>query len=289
MRSLALYLLLASVAMGGGCATATQSKDGGQPDRQTTDQQSDGPRDAGVKDGKADKKKGDVKAADLKLTDSKPPDVGKPDKLMPDILPTPDVVSPDLKAGKICNNGKDDDGDGKVDCIDTADCGKKKPCLSSSRTLVIHEVSTGSPNYVVLRNASNTWRSMGGWKLEMSGSATTKFNLPVKSLAPGATVLIVEYSGKTGEIGTGANIPFNSGTSSSHNNSVLLRSPGNAVVDYVGFGKMLVNIPGTVNQVGGPVPYKSFNPNVQAYYRAGMKGDFPTFQASDWHKYKRSR
>ena len=288
MRSLALYLLLTAVAVGG-CATATKGPDGGPPDRQqTADQKKDGARDTGLKD-----VKGDVKKVDTGKPDEGPPDqapdVAQPDQLQPDILPTPDVVSPDLKAGKICNNGKDDDGDGKVDCIDTADCGKKQPCLSSSRTLVIHEVGTGSPNYVVLRNASTTWRSMGGWKLEMSGNSTTKFNLPVKSLAPGATVTIVEYSGKPGELGTGANIPFNAGTSSAHNNSVLLRSPGDAVVDYVGFGKMLVNIPGTVNQVGGPVAYKSYNPSAQSYYRAGMKGDYPTFQASDWHKYKRSR
>ena len=295
-RWLAIGLLLAT--FGVACATATKGHDGGgTPDRQPVDMGQE--RDKLADHGPGDKQKDS--AADLKISDSavdvkadtSQTDTGQtdtsPDVLIPDLLPTPDVVSPDSKPGKICDNGKDDDGDGKVDCIDLLDCGKKKPCLDSNRALVIHEVSTGSPNYVVLRNASNTWRSIGGWKLELSGNATAKFTLPVKSLAPGQAITVVEYSGKSGEIGTGADIPFKSGTLSTHNNSVLLRSPGNAVVDYVGFGKMLVNIPGTANQVGGPVAYKSYDPNTESYYRAGMKGDNPSFQAADWHKYKRSR
>ena len=275
------------------CATASKDHDRGVSDSKPADIQR---TEATITDGGPGEKTldaGDLTKGDLIKPDKGPGDVGQadtaPDLLPPDLLPTPDVVSPDAKPGKSCDNTKDDDGDGKVDCIDLDDCGKKKPCMDSNRALVIHEVSTGSPNYVVLRNASTTWRSIGGWKLELSGNSTAKFTLPVKSLAPGQTITIVEYTGKSGEIGTKADIPFKSGTASTHNNSVLLRSPGNAVVDYVGFGKMLVNIPGTVNQVGGPVAYSSYNPNTQSYYRAGMKGDNPSFQAADWHKYKRSR
>ena len=303
-RGVGLWAVLVLLAcLGAACATGTKDLDGGgTTDSKPVDKGADKLTDRGAGDKRPDSS-GDVKQYDgpeagADMTDQGPPDkalidkglpdVG-PDLLPPDVLPTPDVVSPDSKPGKICDNGKDDDNDGKVDCIDLADCGKKKPCLGSNRTLVIHEVSTGSPNYVVLRNASNTWRSIGGWKLELSGNSTAKFTLPVKSLAPGQTITIVEYTGKSGEIGTKADIPFKSGTASTHNNSVLLRSPGNAVVDYVGFGKMLVNIPGTVNQVGGPVAYSSYNPNTQSYYRAGMKGDNPSFKAADWHKYNRSR
>ncbi len=277
------------------CATASKDRDGGTKDKKQPVDVVAGekkPADQVAGEKLADAQKYDTSGPDAKPDvaplDTSPPDVS-PDVTPPDLLPTPDVISPDSKPGKICDNGKDDDGDGKVDCIDLVDCGKKKPCLDSNRSLVIYEVSTGSPNYLVLRNASSTWRSIGGWKLEMSGNSTAKFTLPVKSLAPGQLMTVVEYSGKPGEIGTGADIPFKSGTASTHNNSVLLRSPGNAVVDYVGFGKMLVNIPGTANQVGGPVSYSSYNPSSQSYYRAGMKGDFPSFKAADWMKYKSSR
>ena len=293
-RRLCLLLLLLLVVS---CAAARSSSDGGGEDLSGDSVTDRGPEDRRLAEQQpADGKPEAVPKLEAGLEfsgpdakpDGPPPDL-KPDQLKPDLKPPPDVKSPDSNPGKICDNGKDDDGDGKVDCIDLTDCGSKSPCLTTARILVIHEVSTGSPNYVVLRNASTTTRSIGNYVLEMSGGTTAKFTLPVQVLAPGKTVTIVEYSGKSGEVGTGKDIPFSSGTSSSHYNSVLLRSPGKAVVDYVGFGKLLVNIPSSVNQVGGPVPYGSYNPNSQSYYRAGMKGDYPSFRATDWHKYKRSR
>ena len=295
-RTSGLVLLGILCSLAASCATASQSPDGGATDQRQTDGQpalqdrgAEGAPD--LDGGKLDSALADLASSEGAPPDTSPPDTSPPDKQPPDVQPTPDVKSPDLKPGKICDNGKDDDGDGKVDCIDLVDCGDKKPCTDPGGTLVIYEVSTGSPNYVVLRNVSKAWRSLGGgWKLEMSGGSTVKFTLPVFSLGPGKTVAIVEYSSvKAGEIPTHANIPFNSGTSSSHNNSVLLRSPGGTAVDYVAFGSVLLNLPPAVNLVGGAVKYKSYNPNAHAYYRAGMKGKYPTFVGADWYKYNKSR
>jgi hypothetical protein len=237
-------------------------------------------------------------AADTKpwpKPDTKPPDAKKPADTKPwpvDSKPTPDTKPPDAKKldgsqPEICDDGVDNDGDKLPDCADLGSCGGKAPCVSTARTLVIHEVQPGSPDYVVLRNASTVTINVSGHTLVMYGIDTVTFVLPTKSVLAGGTVAVFEYSsGGANDISTSDNIPFYDGFSS---NAVVLKAPGGTVIDYVGFGDSLQIVPPGMSQTGGPVPYSGFVVSTDAHHRAGMKGVPPTLQKSDWVIGKKSR
>jgi len=277
------------------CATATQSDDGSVKDADPVDQTivPDQKADLSPDNGSADTTPPDVNLQpDTVPGPDKGPDAPTPDTmfwpdLLPDTTPWPDSGPDTGTTGKNCTNGKDDDSDGKIDCVDLADCGSKDPCMSSTRKLIIYEVYFGNPSYVVLRNASQVPRNVGGWKLQMSGSTVTNFILPVKTLSPGQTVAVFEFNkGGTNDINTLADIPFYMGSSS---NSVVLKAPSDVPVDYVAFGSLLLSLPSGFNQVGGAVSWSGFNATTQSFYRAGMTWLAPTFYRADWAAYTKSR
>lgn len=215
--------------------------------------------------------------------DSKPPgDLRSPDARAPDSKATDTAPS-----GEVCDNGKDDDGDGQVDCVDQGSC-TGLPCVNTSRTFVIYEVFCGNDDYVVLRNVSSVTRSLAGYTLEMRGTDTVTFSLPAQSVGAGQVVGVFELQAgtKPGDINTGGNIPFHNGIDA---NAVLLRAPDSSLLDYVGMGDALVGRPAGVVQSGGAVSWTGFNPDTQSHYHAGMKGQNPIFLRSDWVAAPKSR
>ena len=216
---------------------------------------------------------------------------------LPDSAPAPDLPppapdlpppAPDLGPVEQCGNGKDDDGDQLIDCVDLADCSAKAPCRDTTRTFVLHEVYPGTPDYVVLRNVSSVARNAGAHTLEMHGTTKVTYKLPSVTVGAGQVIRVVENSdGKTGDINSGVNIPFYNGLTS-FSNAVVLRSPKGAVLDYVGFGTSLVGLPGGVSQAGGVISYSGYNVSTEAHYRAGMAGKPPAFHKADWVVHTRS-
>ena len=214
-----------------------------------------------------------------------PPDLRLPDQY----VQLDKSLPPDTKPVELCDNGKDDDGDAMVDCADLGDCAKSSPCVAGGRTLVIHEVYPGTPDYVVIRNASTTSRNIAGFRLEMFGTGQVNYTLPSKTLASGQTVGIFEYAdGSGGDINTGANIPFYNGLTAQAN-AVVLKNAAGTVIDYVGFGSALTGKPTGITQSGGVISYVGYAVSTQSHHRARLKGAPPTVRASDWVVAKRSR
>ncbi len=180
---------------------------------------------------------------------------------------------------EICNNAIDDNGNGLVDCVDLNDCGNKTPCVDALHTIVVHEVHFGSPNYIVLRNASTAPRNLANYQLEFHGKTIAKFTLPTYTLLSGDTVAVFEnQSGGVNDINMVFDIPYEN----TPNRAFVLWDPNHTAVDYIGFGSILLGIPAGVIQYNGPVKVESFDETADSYYRAGMKGKSPTFYRNDW-------
>lgn len=298
---------LAGVFALAGCAGAKlRDQDGGLDDAAgdalVDAQGADGSDDAAGADGAAgdgpvtDAAPADGLRRDQRVADGRPPadarptpDARRPDSRVPDAR-VPDSRVPDTgPVGEVCDNAKDDDGNGRIDCVDLVACAKKAPCQSATRSIVIHEVYPGTPDYVVLRNASPDLRNVSGYQLEFHGTATVTFTLPSRLVPTGTTFAVVEFQDGTGsDVNTNANIPFYDGVPTA-SNAVILRNPSGAVVDYVGLGASLVGLPTGMSQVGGAVSYTGFNPATQAHYRAGMKGAPSTLQKTDWVAFTKSK
>ena len=223
--------------------------------------------------------------------DGEPQEAGpQPDgEVPPDSAPSDSAPPDSAPLTEVCDNGKDDDGDGMIDCVDATDCGAKAPCVTASGTLVLQEVYPGTPDYLVIRNASTSPRNVSGFKIEMHGTGPVSFTLPSLVLGPGQSVHVFEYSdGQSGDIQTGDNIPFYNGLVG-YENAVVLSSPAGTVIDYVGFGPTLIGLPSGASQSGGAIGYTGYAVSTESHHRAGMKGAWPTFQASDWVVYTKSR
>lgn len=195
-------------------------------------------------------------------------------------------------AAEVCDNGVDDDLDGLIDCAD-GDCGAVGSCLSTNRTLVIHEIYPGAIDYLSLRNASTSPRNIADYSLTLIGLTEISYVLPSKTLSPGEVVHIFEHkegNPALGDIQTNANIPFYDALTT-ESNAVILRNPADEVIDYVGLGQSLA---GTVQlnggiQTPGPVSYVGFDLATQSHYRSAISGTHPTFLVSDWSVGPKSR
>jgi hypothetical protein len=220
--------------------------------------------------------------ADQPLADHGPGDQKALDQIVPD------QTAADGGTGENCQNGVDDDGDGLVDCADP-NCAAVSPCIAPAATFVLHEVHPGTPDYLVLRNASSAPLNLAGHQLTLVGIETVLFTLPSRMLQPGETVHVYEYSDgqvSLGDINTGDNLPFSNGFS---DNGVALANGAGAILDYVGFGSVLVGKPPTVSFAGGPLSYVGYDVMSQSHFRAAMNGVSPSLTAADWKTGPKSR
>ncbi len=173
-------------------------------------------------------------------------------------------------------------------CVDGA-CQACAPG-SAVRQLRLTEVYLGTGDYVVIKNRSSTCSAqLQGVTLSAltsNSSATTSFPLPSHSLAPGASVRVLESDGigQTGDLYVSGSISW---VYSADGAALLCQgatcSAAN-VIDAMVFTAKPTTVPAGINFSPGPLT--SINTvdleDTSAYLRVAYSGAAPSFQASDW-------
>ncbi len=168
------------------------------------------------------------------------------------------------------------------------DSGFVVTCATSG--VVVEEVAVGGPDYVALKNYSTGPVDIVGYRLEMYGISSTPTVYTIQAsdvsgwLAAGATVYIFEYSAGnlSGDINTGANIPFYDGPPSAANpNAGLLFDATGNLLDYASVGEN-VGKPDNVTFTALPWPV-GFDSDVSSFQRVANNGSCPTFSYLDWY------
>ena len=156
----------------------------------------------------------------------------------------------------------------------------------ATATVVLQEMATGQPDYVVLKNTGSAPVDLNGFQLHFAGitNKPTSYTFKAsKMLDAGKTLYVVEYqTTKPDEIGTAANIPFFDGPpNAARQNAVALYDTSGKLLDYLAIGAPAVSLPqgATFTAVAWP---SGFLAKTHSFQRTGQKGSCPGFDASDW-------
>lgn len=170
------------------------------------------------------------------------------------------------------------DGGGDAAAVPPAKCG-------GTATVALQEVSTGTPDYVAIKNTGGATVALANFTLVMTGINVESYTFKAgDSVAAGKVLYAFEYSsGQTGDVNTGANIPFYDAeiSGSQVGNAVALYDPAGNLLDFVAIGDTVVGLPpnATATLVTWPSAY---DPATQSFQRVAMGGKCPAFVSSDW-------
>ena len=179
-------------------------------------------------------------------------------------------------------------GDGTTPLLDGG--GDAAPVLPPAKcggtaTVALQEVSTGTPDYVAIKNTGSATVTLANFKLVMNGINVESYAFKAgDSVDAGKVLYAFEYtSGQTGDVNTGENIPFYDAqiSGSQVGNSVALYDPAGNLLDFVAIGDTMVGLPpnATATLVTWPSAY---DPTTQSFQRVAMSGTCPSFVSSDW-------
>ena len=258
MRVFYLLALLPLIGCSAGKQTVSPPRaDGGDARLAFKDGGGDGGRPDGVV--AADARR-DVLSPDTLSPDTLSPDTLSPDTLSPDTL-SPDTLSPDLFV-------------------------PPNPLCGTAKVRLV-EIAIGTPDYVGIKNYGSTSVSIGGFELEMTGTSVaspTRYTLPTRTLAPGATVYYMESSTASlpNDVNTGVNIPFFNGPpATTLPNATALRDTAGKLLDYWAVGATAENKPSGVTFTPQTWP-TGFDSATYSLQRQSNSAVCPVFKSSDW-------
>lgn len=206
--------------------------------------------------------------------------------------------------GSVCNNACiDTSADNKncggcgIACKTGELCGGGK-CLQPRDGIYLEEFNTGAPDYAVIKNYSTKSLSTKGlWIYVNDSSSLTSADvheeLPDQTVAPGATVHLIESGGttQTGDIQLTGSIPY---ISSSSFIMMLCKGkcdaskPANILDVLIAGSSSKGYLPGGVTFTPGPVSTISSD-STTSYTRKTRGGQYGSFKASDWGPAPKSR
>ncbi len=170
-------------------------------------------------------------------------------------------------------------------------------CTETPKNIIISEINVGAPDYVVLKNRGTTDTNLGGLVLRMNGSTSfnttpdINYTIPSFTLKAGASVYLVEFSSKTGELNPGS-IPY---TRFSNFAAMLCfgqcsENNGANVIDAMVVGAKRP-LPKGITVTGDFTPrMTSFSQETaDSYIHSGTQGKNPTFHKADWKIAKKTR
>ncbi|MCA9665061.1 MAG: lamin tail domain-containing protein [Myxococcales bacterium] len=165
------------------------------------------------------------------------------------------------------------------------------PITCSTSLVLISEISVGQPDYVVIKNYGTTPVDIAGYRLVMTGISPTAPDQYTVSgstvVAAGASKYFFEYNDgtMTGDINTGANIPFYDGlTGATNGNSVALYDGTGKLVDYWAVIQA-VNLPNGANYTAPsmyPAGFTSASTHSVQRKTTATTNKCPNFDANDY-------
>lgn len=173
-------------------------------------------------------------------------------------------------------------------CVDGA-CQACAPG-SAVRQLRLTEVYLGSGDYVVIKNQSTTCsaqlQGVTLAALTSNASAATNFALPSHTLAPGASIRVLESdgSGESGDLYVNGSISWIYGSDGAALLCQDVICSASNVIDAVVFTSRPTTVPSGINFTPGAltgINSTALEDN-SAYLRVASSGSAPNFLASDW-------